>query len=207
MKILLIIGILIAATVSAVAQSISPPKGVNGSLDVENRAIELSWHQINEKIAGYHLFVMLPGSEDYLLWGQAGLIYDTLYVYPLKLTTGGRYSFKIAGFQNFPNIIYGEKSVAVEIEVPPEFLPLIENLEVKTKKSSAFVSWEFEEGVFSHDGFAIWLNGEKVEIPKDARAYQFKQLDPGVYKVQVSATSRYGISSRYPLKKLFKIKE
>ena len=64
--------LLLSLSTTAVFGQLPPPKNLTAVHDVDSNLVRLNWEALQTDIAGYNLFVQLPGQDRLFLWSKAG---------------------------------------------------------------------------------------------------------------------------------------
>lgn len=191
---------------SANSQELSAPSKLKAEIDEDGGNIHLIWDKPEEKVAGYNLFVKSGNQEDFLLWGKAGLIFNSSYDFSVMSQYGVFYEFKVCAVQNFPDVIRSELSGSVIIEVPSRFLPMVKINNPSVKKGKAVISWEYTIIASDLQGFILYLDDGEMDLGKEKREHVLDNLSKGKHYVQLIAYSNTGLKSKISVKKFIIIK-
>ena len=191
---------------SANAQKPGSPANLKAEINEDGGNIHLVWDKPAEKVAGYNLFVKSGDQEDFLLWGKAGLIFNSAYDFSVVSQYGMLYEFKVCAVQNFPDVIRSELSTSVIIEIPSRFLPMVKINNPSVKKGKAVISWEYNLIASDLEGFIMYLDDEELVVGKEKREHVLDNLPKGKHYVQLVAYSNSGLKSKISVKKFIIIK-
>lgn len=201
-----IILLLIVSSIWVVGQTLPAPEGLKGEWNPESGSIFLNWDSLAEDIAGYHLFVQQPEQDKYYLWGRAGQIHTNSYEFEVQNRQGGTYRFRVAAFSNFPEVIYGEQSAEILVNVPSRHLPMVKGVEVARKKGDISMSWEYPYEIADLAGFEISLNDSTIRVSTDQSMHKFQNLAKATYSVSINAISDSGVRSQASSPKIVRLK-
>jgi hypothetical protein len=204
-RVLIYIGIFLFGNI-AIAQEIPVPENLRARWDDESRTILLTWDSLELDIAGYHLFAQQPEQGKMYLFGPAGQLAMNSYSFPVKGSKGGLYKFRVAGFRNFPEMVYGEKSPVVEILVPTTFLPMVSNVEINPRRGIIEITWKYPYEIADLAGYIVSLNDSIIQVGNDRRALQISGLEPAVYGITIKAKTTAGLTSDASAIKIVRVK-
>ena len=140
------------------------------------------------------------------MWGKAGLIYQTKYVYKILSQTGAHYEFKVCAVQNFPIAIRSEFSSVVTVDVPSQYLPMVNLYNPNVRKNAATISWNYNTMANDFQGFVLYLDEAELSVKKEEREYVINDLSAGKHVVQIVAYTHSGVRSKMSSKKFILIK-
>ncbi|MEN8251066.1 MAG: fibronectin type III domain-containing protein [Bacteroidota bacterium] len=206
MKAIRLIFSLTLAPFIVLAQQIGAPTNLLAELDSTNKVINLSWDASVDKVAGYNLLVKKTDSKHFLLWGKAGLISETNYTFQVTEKMGVTYSFKVCAVQNFPEVIRGEYSNTIIVEVPSSYIPMVKLNDPRVRRNEVEVTWEYDFKVQDLKGFILVIDNKEISLPDSTRRYKLTDLQEGKYVIQIIAYSETGLKSKLSVKKFITIK-
>ena len=188
------------------SQILGAPGNLLAEIDQEERFIKLSWNPVDSTVAGYNLFVKTGRQDEFYLWAKAGLIYQTRYDYKILSQAGAHYEFKVCAVQNFPKVIRSEFSNVVAVDVPSQYLPMVNLNNPRVKKNTATISWIYNTTANDLEGFILYLDEEELKVKKEERNYVANSLSAGKHIVQIVAYSKSGLRSEMSTKKFILVK-
>lgn len=205
-NLLIMIYVLGFLPLNSFSQIVGIPGKLLAEFDKEERDIELSWNPADSTVAGYNLFVKTGSQDEFYLWGKAGLIYQTKYDYKILSQAGAHYEFKVCAVQNFPKVIRSEFSNMVAVDVPSQYLPMVNLNNPRVKKNTATISWIYSNTANDIQGFILYLDEEELKVKKEERNYVVNNLSAGKHIVQIVAYTQSGVRSDMSTKKFILVK-
>ena len=189
--IILFVGLIIK---SGVAQELASPDRLMSTLDEDKRTISLTWEEV-EGAVGYNLFVKPYGKSDFVLWGQAGLLYHNFYDFAVPSELGQIIEFSVIAVNNYPEVIRSSMSEPIAVAVASTKLPMV-NLDVpKVIKQSVQLNWHYDIPIADLEAFVLVINGNPKMINKDVKYLEIPKLPTGIYNIHVRAQTTNGVSS------------
>jgi hypothetical protein len=189
--IILFVGLIIK---SGVAQELTSPYRLTSTLDEDKRTISLTWEEV-EGAVGYNLFVKPYGKADFVLWGQAGLLYHNFYDFAVPSELGQIIEFSVVAVNNYPEVIRSPMCEPIAVEVASTKLPMVKLDVPKVIKQSVQLSWHYDIPIADLDAFVLIINGNPKMIHKDVKYLEIPKLPTGIYNINVKAQTTQGISS------------
>jgi hypothetical protein len=189
--IILFFGLLIK---SVVAQELASPGRLTSTIDEDKRTISLTWEEV-EGAVGYNLFVKPYGKADFVLWGQAGLLYHNFYDFAVPSELGQIIEFSVVAVNNYPEVIRSPMCEPIAVEVASTQLPMVKLDVPKVIKQSVQLSWHYDIPIADLDAFVLIINGNPKMIHKDVKYLEIPKLPTGIYNINVKAQTTQGISS------------
>ncbi|GAA0894201.1 hypothetical protein GCM10009122_38810 [Fulvivirga kasyanovii] len=210
MRIFLII-VLFSIGVDCFAQKLPVPQGLTAKVvNHENsRAVVLTWNKStwHGGELGYNLLVKFPDNNYFLLYQDAGVIYDTTYTFEVADSQSSHWQFAVMAVENFPEVIRSTQSEPVDVILPSLSLPNIEISSLKYENGVVTLVWDYSISISDLKGYNIYVNDDLIDTvdKKGQMAWTDKFQGKGKYIFQISAVSNSGVESSKSQKKLLKI--